>query len=391
MKLSAGLKMILAAVAAALAIGVGSILAGYFQYNALAQRIAETRLAAAGEIAQTEIKNQLARNRQVTSDIAGDPAVVSYITAALGARGVGGEVVDTASIRDLIGTRARKAGFDFAAVFDTSGRFLTASGDDIGDNALSGLSVVKGTLKSFAARSAIVLLHDRAYLVNAAPMLSGQQMQALLLTGTHFGNDDLGALAKRAGSDLAIAFTRPGAERIPAASLTPDKVADLLHRVGDWSAPKSSTSESASGHLSTLDLNGQSERLGLMPLQSDPGIPVTLIVLEPQTRDAALTRGIALPLVAFAAGAIVLVWLGLLTLWLRATRPLARLYVLAERSLLGDHALDFRVKATPTIACIGECLNDLALRLDRYRVPPGTPRRRATDAVQPGLRAANDR
>ncbi len=394
MRISIGFKIAFAAIVIGATLAAGAGAAGYFQYRALARRIDGEKLAAAGHAAQIAVRQRLERAAQLNGDIANDPSVVSYIAQAMNSTGADGQRVDTASIRDLIGVRARKAGFDFAAVLDSNGRFLTGSGDDVGSNtALARLAVIGDATKRFASASAIGYLNNRLYLLSAAPMLSGQQVQALLLTGIRFGNDDMSVLSARVGASFAVLLPDRTTSRIVATSLTPDRSAQLQQLADDPTTPWTGMQKAHSGDvIFATDVGGQQMRLRVLPLQSD-ALPVALLTLAPAGFDAALARSIAIPLAAFAAAAIALAWLALLAIWLRAARPLARLYALSEQSLRGDHALDYRVKAAPSIARIGECLNDLALRLDRYRVPPGTPHRRATDAALPAAlrHAANNR
>lgn len=164
MHLSSGPKTLIASALVAAAILAGAAGVGYFQYAALAQRVDGEKLDAAGRAAQAQIQSRLERSRQLTGDIAGDPSVVSYIAQAMNTRGAGGQDVDSASIRDLIGNRARKGGFDFAAVLDDSGRVLTATDSALGGNAaVSRLRVAGTAMKRLAPAAAIGYLQDRVY------------------------------------------------------------------------------------------------------------------------------------------------------------------------------------------------------------------------------------
>lgn len=393
MRITTGFKTLFAALALALALAAGAWTAGYFQYHALAQRTDGEKLAAAGQVAQMSIRQRLQRAGQLTGDIANDPNIVSYIAQAMNSTGADGQRVDTSSIRDLIGARARKAGFDFAAVLDNNGRFLTGSGDDVGGNtALTRLSVVGDAARSLTPTSAIGFLQNRLYLLSAAPMTSGQQVQALLLTGIRFGNDDLNRLAARAGVGFAVLLPDQTTGRIVAASLAPQQGAQLQQIADDPVTPWSGPGKTLPGDTTfTADLGGQPMRLRVLPLQSD-ALSVSLLAFAPSVFDAALARTLTAPLATFVAIAIVAAWLLIGWIWLRAARPLAHLATLSEQALQGDRALDFRIRAMPSIARIAHCLNDFSLRLDRFRVLPGTPHRRATDPRLPhSLHATNER
>jgi hypothetical protein len=78
-------------------------------------------------------------------------------------------------------------------------------------------------------------------------------------------------------------------------------------------------------------------------------------------------------------GAILLVVLLLLIAWRGAVSPLLAMDALAARAAHGDHALQLRVRGFGPVRRIAASCNRLLQELDRYRVPPGVPRRRATD------------
>lgn len=386
MRISIGFKTAFAAILIGAALAAGAGAAGYFQYRTLARRIDGEKLAAAGHAAQMAMRQRLERARQLTGDIANDPGVVSYIAQAMNSVGADGQRVDTGSIRDLIGTRARKAGFDFVAVLDSNGRFLTGSGDDVSGNAaLARLAIVNDAARNLSPASMIGFPNNRMYLLSAAPMLSGQQVQALLLTGIRFGNDDVNALSTRIGARFAVLLPDRTAAPIAATSLAPEWSAHLRQLAEDPTTPWAHMDKAHPDDATfSADVGGQRMRLRVLLLQTDAP-RVSLLALAPSVYDAALARTIIVPLATFAAIAIAVAWLLIGWLWLRAARPLARLATLCEQALQGDRALDFRTRAMPAIARVAQCLNDFSLRLDRYRVLPGTPRRRATDtnAVTP--------
>lgn len=386
MHISIGFKTAFAAIVIGTALAAGAGAAGYFQYRALAQRIDGEKLAATGHAAQMAMRQRLERATQLTGDIASDPGVVSYIAQAMNSVGADGQRVDTGSIRDLIGTRGRKAGFDFTAVLDSNGRFLTGSGDDVGGNAvLARLAIVDDAARNLSPVSMIGFPNNRLYLLSAAPMISGQQVQALLLTGIRFGNDDVNALSARIGVSFAVLLPDRTKAPIAATSLTPELNANLQQLAEGPTTPwahldKAHPDDATFG----ADVGGQRMHLRMLPLQTD-ALRVSLLAMAPSTYDATLARAIAVPMATFAAIAITFAWLLIIWLWLRAACPLARLATLSEQALHGDRALDFRTRAMPAIARVAQCLNDFSLRLDRYRVLPGTPRRRTTDtnAVTP--------
>jgi hypothetical protein len=65
--------------------------------------------------------------------------------------------------------------------------------------------------------------------------------------------------------------------------------------------------------------------------------------------------------------------------WRRGVAPLAAITNLSERAMHGDFALELKPQGFALIHRLGTLLNYLLKELDRYRVPHGAPRRRATD------------
>jgi hypothetical protein len=47
--------------------------------------------------------------------------------------------------------------------------------------------------------------------------------------------------------------------------------------------------------------------------------------------------------------------------------------------VLGDYALKLEPTGTPLVRRVGQAFNHLLAELDRHRIPPGVPHRRATD------------
>lgn len=126
-------------------------------------------------------------------------------------------------------------------------------------------------------------------------MVSGQQAQALLLTGIGFGKDDLNRLAARVGSQLALQMPQNASQRIVAASLPAEQLQQLRRLDGDPAAPWL-----APGSVRTFDvrLDNQPERLHVLPLQSgSDDVPVSIMAIAPVIADAALTRAISRPTV----------------------------------------------------------------------------------------------
>jgi signal transduction histidine kinase len=65
--------------------------------------------------------------------------------------------------------------------------------------------------------------------------------------------------------------------------------------------------------------------------------------------------------------------------WRRGVAPLVAIANLSERAMHGDFALELKPRGFALVRHLGNLLNYLLKELDRYRVPHGAPRRRATD------------
>jgi hypothetical protein len=360
-----------------IALAVGAV--AYLQYRTMAQRWDGQRLSFAAQLGQISIEQRVQRLRQQSQELAEDPAVVSYIAQAIASSSASGMPIDIASISDLIGARVRKAKLDFAAVLDDHRRWLTTQGDRLDDSAsLAQLAVVDEAERSRAARSTIERITNHTYLISAVPMQSGQRLVAWLVTGLRLEYTDLRSMADAAHAELALLRVKPGGAVVLAASL-PAATTEALQRAAGRAG---STWRSSPAMGFDLALDGRPHRGFWLPLPAS-GDALGLLSLIPVTTDSAMVDALTRPLVLFVLGAWVTVGLLLCWLWLRAVRPLTHLAALAERALAGDHALNFTVKAMPTIARIADGLNWFSTRLERYRVLPGSPRRRATDVDFP--------
>jgi hypothetical protein len=72
---------------------------------------------------------------------------------------------------------------------------------------------------------------------------------------------------------------------------------------------------------------------------------------------------------------LILIWI----LWHAGMWPLIRIVELSDRMVLGDYALKLEPTGTPLVRRVGRAFNHLLAELDRHRIPPGVPHRRATD------------
>jgi hypothetical protein len=105
-----------------------------------------------------------------------------------------------------------------------------------------------------------------------------------------------------------------------------------------------------------------------------------LVALVPPTHTEALLHAVAAALIVAMMAALLLLAALLVVGWRRGVAPLMAIANLSERAMHGDFALELKPQGFPLIRHLGNLLNYLLKELDRYRVPHGAPRRRATDA-----------
>lgn len=333
---------------------------------------------------QTTLAVQTLLERERTGELelragilANDSAFIAYVTQALTANAIPGTRIDTASILDQLLQRKRELGLDLAAVLDPRGRLVVAAGRM---PALRGQPAADALVRQVLAsqRPAVGLWPVGAHFEQVAlvPLVRGNTVEALLLTGRSVDARFARALAAVAGTDVALVASDGQTPQVLNSTLAPGSAHALSAALV---AQPALLAPSGDIPLS-LPIDGRRRAVAVRPLFG-ASHTADLVILAPPAAVGPLWRALSLPLLAGAAMVLALLSAGALTLQRRLLLPLQRLSTLIERAAGGDYELRTSavgggvIVARLASAC-DRLLTDVRLRLDRRGGT--TPQQRAT-------------
>lgn len=373
------LKLILALLVTLVIVAALAGAVGFAQFHGVTARFSETVLGTASAL-QAHMQDERQRDLEnAAAVIAQNPAFVSYIDQAIQVDPNGQQTVDTASIRDLLDQRRRDADLESVAILDNSGKSIVTSGDAfLPTRSFAPLAAVLAEPENPRQQSGIIDDGTHLHFVTITPLTRGSVV-ALLLTARAFDDGALRAVAKIAHTDFALVAFAENNTHLAASTFEPAAAQALTALAprfrGEW------LSLAGAGQHAPFEFTLGDNSWSAQVVPAHRGDPTTVLLsLLPQAPRAAVLRAIALPL---AVGFGVVALLGIVLLlrhWLRTLGPLATLTDLAERAGRGDYALKVPEPRSPMMGRLARSIGQLFEILDRHRVPPGTPRRRATDS-----------
>jgi hypothetical protein len=353
----------------------GTLAVGLWQFGTLRNQTTAQVLDTALSVG-VYVNEQRARQLELVSrDIVADASFAGQIIQLLGAREAAADTSDAAAIRNALEERRRSAALDAIALLDANGKLVAEIGDTfLAEHVLGSLPFV---IKSRAEKvQASALLDDDARLpvATATPITQDADLKALLVTGLRVPADlpkTMSGVAKAEFALIAIEPTGPSVVNSTLAQQTSEQLSAAVENDRKrWVNAAPSSFE--------VPIDGGAWMARAVALQPG-GRKGYLVALVPPAHTEALLHAVAPALIVAMVVALLLLAALLITGWRRGVAPLAAIANLSERAMHGDFALELKPQGFAPIRHLGNLLNYLLKELDRYRVPHGAPRRRATD------------
>ena len=371
-------KVLAFGIVAALLIAAAAASVGAWQY-AQANHDLTARLLGTADALVVQVENERIHHLEtVSAGIATNPALVGAIETALKAGAGAGQAADVGAVRDQLEERRREAGLAAAAALDASGKTLVATGETfLSSYDYAVLALVKQAKSTSLPASAMISDGKSMHIVTVTP-LARAGFEASLLTAEGFDEKRLRTIAAISKAELALIVFSGDGPHVQSSTLDAAGMQALADAAGARQASWLAHVGARDPNQQALDLGGHAWTAGIFAVQrADRN--TALVALVPPTFANDLAHTLWLPLAAAAGLAIlamaVLLWIH----WRRTLGPISAMTQLAERAQRGDYALNFKAPGSGIAARLANALNRILGQLDRYRVPPGTPRRRATD------------
>lgn len=327
--------------AAVLAIGLVA-----WQVSRDVAQVADRTLSTLGQTRQL-VEAQLNRDLTTRGElIAGNQAVVGYMTQALGSALPGVEV-DTSSIVDLLEERRTQLGLDLTAAIGADGRLLATTDNSLDTHDFATDPVFAAALKSQAPRTGLWSDGEQLLHVAMLPLARYGSEDAYLLVGQNIGQDYVQTIAQIGAGDVAIIAPSPAGPSLTVSTLDIADSAALAGALGD-----ASTDGRIQLGLSARDADAESSTLF-----GNPDARVLTLAGNPSMGSAIAAH---LPTMVLAA----LAWLALaMALWWyrrQVALPLQALAGLIGRAAeTGDHHLHAAEQGTPVVVQVANAFNQL--------------------------------
>ncbi len=299
--------------------------------------------------------------------LASNPGFVGYVSQAMSAGEESGGVVDSASIRDLLEARRSQYNFDVAAVLDPRGKTVVMLGQSLLTQQDFSLTPLMAKVRA-SSEPSIDLMSEKGnlVLVSLSPMLRGDTIEALLLTGININDGFAAPLAAAGKVDLALIGVDRAGNSVVASTLASEDHATILEAVETEPALVPNTPGTRSQRYLSLQLHSGETGASITSLFDSPsrGLLVSLVPIEQRIVS---TGAIRTPMLI--AGAFVLIVL-LVLWWLvhgRLLRPLAHLVDMSDRVLRGDIHVVARDDGARDISRIGAAFNQALAGLRGYK------------------------
>ena len=356
----------------------GSLAAvGVTQYLGLMHDQSEFALGTAQSVQRYFLLGRAQQLEDASTIVARNPSFAGYIAHAFGDdSAVAG--IDTASLRDLIGERREDLKADVVAILSVDGKVIVASGDAQPESlGLSGNSILDRAKKTDESISGFLVQDKRLLLITCTTIRRGADIQAMLLTGQKIDANVIAEASRLSNAGLSLVQKNGTSWQVAmgnidnrASSLLPDT---MQHLAGTADA------QTATGSLSDYLNSGEGVWVVRATRLEGSDGNLWLVSSLPPSFRAGILQTVTLPLILAGAALLFLLLIFSVVLWTKVGRPLAQLADLSARATKGDHALEFKARGNGAVGRIGAGFNYLMSELGRYRVPSGTPMRRATD------------
>lgn len=299
--------------------------------------------------------------------LASNPGFVGYVSHAMSTGAESGGVIDAASIRDLLEERRSQFNFDVAAILDPRGRTIVMLGESLRSQQDFSATPLMAAVRASSTPS-IGLLGNKGHLVlvSLTPMLRGDTVEALLLTGVEIGDSFVAPLAAAGRVDLALVEISKNEMTVVASTLGSEDHQAIVDAVQTEPSLLVGSSTPEQTRAFDLKLAGGITRASMSPLFASPSSGL-LVSIVPVAQRIVSTGVIRTPMLV--AGSVVLAIL-LVLWWLiqrGLVRPVNNLVEMSERVLRGDIQVVARDVGTGDISMIAAAFNQALAGLRGYK------------------------
>jgi hypothetical protein len=360
-------------------IAAAAFLVGWYQFHAIGREIAARTLATAHALQVHIDEERLLKLESETNSIAANADFVAATIEALHVGDDGRPSPDTTTIHNQIESRCTQFGFDAAALLSPAGTTLATAGDGyLYRRDLSKLGAVAQTRNGAALASGMLDADGHLYHISVAALSRQSATVALLLTARRIDEAAIAGTATLSMTDRAYIEFGPGPPQVALSTLSPEDaqaLAGLMNAERDaWQSRAASTTSEPF----EIEFGGRPWYAQVAALRQAGNSMLRLTLVPPTWRDPVLAA-IAPPLALAAAFGVVVLGLGLGSFWFRTIRPLVNLERLIQRVRHGDYALHGAETGSTLARRVVHAVNGVLGELARFRVAPGSPRRRETD------------
>lgn len=280
--------------------------------------------------------------------IAGNQAVVAYMTQALGSA-LPGEKVDTSSIIDLLEERRSQLGLDMAAVIAADGTLLANTDGDAGRHQFASDPVFAAARKAQLVRTGLWTEGGRLRHVAILPLARYGSGDAYLLVGQDVGQEFAQTIATIAAADVAIVVPSAAGPTLSASTLEADDAQAVLAALR--------THESGDGARFSLALPNRDAQSQSAALFGNDAVRVLAVA---EGRPLAAVVANHLPMLLFALIVVAIAALAVAWYWRQVEQPLHALERLLQRAAdTGDTHLHLAERGSPAIARVAAAFNKL--------------------------------
>ncbi len=305
--------------------------------------------------------------------LASNPGFVGYVSQAMSVGAETGGVVDAASIRDLLEARRDQYNFDVAAVLDPRGKTVVMLGEALRSQQDFSLTPLMAKVRA-SSQPAIDLLSEKGnlVLVSLSPMLRGDTIEALLLTGVAIDQKFVTPLAAAGRVDLALIGLNRVGNTVVFSTLGNEDNAAILEAVQAEPAlaPAVPDATATNAVEPSRDFNIQLQagktRASITALFDSPSSGLLLSIVPVEQRIVS-TGAIRTPMLIAGVGVLIIllgVW------WLvqgRFVSPLSHLVDMSDRVLHGDIQVVARDTGSGDISKIAAAFNQALAGLRGYK------------------------
>ena len=348
-------------------VGAAAAVATWWEDRDISRLIDAHALQSVQSIQQFAENSQRRELELKTAILASNPGFVSYISQAISSGAESGGVVDAASIRDLLEERRSEYTFDVAAILDPVGKTVVMLGNALRAQQDFSATPLWGRFRANTAPTIELISYDgHLILVSLTPMLRGDTLEAVLLTGVEVADGFMAPVARAGQADLVLVGVAPGGNTIIASTLAAEDHQAILDAVAAEPALLPANGDAVAHREFDLLLSAGQTRASMTPLFGSPssGLLVSIVPVA-----ARVVRSGAIRTPMLIAGCFVLLFIGLLW-WIvqrRLLAPLGHLAEMSERVLRGDIHVVVRDSGTSDVSTIASALNQALKRLRGYK------------------------